>query len=81
MITEDKESKIKTFVDKKKITPDNAEKLLKGIVSRNANRSKAREMYNSIIVEEANTLIKSRVIKNREKKLGSSKKQMIKQMM
>ena len=67
IITEAKESGLSTKIDNKKITMDNAEKLVKSITSRRINKNEARDMYNAI-ADEANIIINSsKSTKYREK--------------
>ena len=58
IITEAKESGLSTKIDNKKITLDNAEKLVEGIVSGKINKKEAKNMYNST-ADEANIIIDS----------------------
>ena len=70
IITEAKESGLSTKMDNKKITLDNAEKLVEGIVSGKINKKEAKNMYKST-EDEANIIINSlRTTKARTKMVG-----------
>ena len=70
IITEAKESGLGTKMNNKKITLDNAEKLVEGIVSGKINTKEAKNMYNST-ADEANIIINSlRTTKAQTKMVG-----------
>ena len=66
-ITKAKNDGLKTNVDGREITLDNAESLLKGLASRKINESKYKKEYNNTVVDvEAivqNSTIKRNLIK------------------
>ena len=61
---------LSTKIDNKKITLNNAEKLVEDIVSETINKEEAKNMYNSIADEENIIINSSRTIKARTKMAG-----------
>ena len=49
IITEAKNDELKTNVDEKEITPDNAESLVRDILSGKINKSQFKKRYNNIV--------------------------------
>ena len=63
LVTEAKNNKLKTRVDKKEFTLDNAESLLKGLVSGKIDGNEGKERYNKI-VDDVNAILKAKITKS-----------------
>ena len=66
IVTEVKKNKLKTSLDGKEFTLDDAESLLEGIINRKTNGSEAKERYNNID-DDIFIILKSKVTKNQKK--------------
>ena len=67
VITRANESKLMTRLEKRNITPKNAEKLLEDVISGKFNKKKAKNMYNNI-AEAVNKLNKLKATEPGKKK-------------
>ena len=63
LVTEAKNNKLKTRVDKKEFTLDDAESLPKGLVNGKIDGSEAKERCNKII-DDVNVILKAKITKN-----------------